>query len=382
MSRFTICCLVFASLGVGSLYAQSSGYPDCTTSSFQLSELFINAYEREDIDSARTVLDDWVYTCGLQEVTNRAVLLLKLRSNDVLEADYLAFQYRVLNEYRYRQSITAAGNQYAYEYNRPFFGFIPVGKRYDEFTAAAFRELDNIDDAEFRFLRNVYANDTTTVLGDLADPSFEGTVLRQLYDQDVEQTLSLGEGNINVFAGVWIPVNEASPLGAHPEFGFSLGGSRGRQHYDFVLGFRFLKSANPYLARRERGGSLEETDKFFGGFIGGTAGYSLLPPNGRNDLQLKVGIAGDGWDMLNETDTQDASSLFRFVVSGGLEYRRFVSTDRYVGLYARYHYGNYSGSWRIDFDVVPVSLGVIYGWNTNVMKAQKLKELDVKYRGY
>lgn len=362
MKIFLTLTLAFTSLLSASLFGQTNEdpYPDCTTSSFRLSEKFMDAYNLMDFAQARSVLETWIDVCGLQEVTNRALLLVKLRENDVLEADYLSFQYPMLKMYLERRRLGESGSNYAYEYQRPLFGFIPIGRRYDEFTAQAFEDIGLMLDTEFEFLRRVYANDTTAALVNLAEPEYAETILGALYTEEAQATKDLPETHYSIFAGAWIPLNEDSFLGTHPEIGFSIGVKRRRWNYDFILGFRFLKSANPYLASRERNGPREETDKFFGGFLGGSAGYDLLQTE-RSEIQLSVQLAGDGWDMLEETADQEASSLFRLAISPGIQYRLQLKNETYLGLYTRYHHTNYRNSERIDFEVNPLSVGIIFG---------------------
>ncbi|MEM9931715.1 MAG: hypothetical protein AAF840_18060, partial [Bacteroidota bacterium] len=342
--------LVVAGLFVAPLNGQTAPepYPDCTTSSFRLSEQFMAAYERADFTAAREILDTWTEVCGLQEVTNRAILLIKLSSNDVLDAGFLTFQYPMLKQYLGRRQLQESGNTYDYEYDRASYGFIPIGRTYDTFMAKAFRELRYLEDQEFRFLRDIYANEPTVKFSDLARPQYRATVLGQLYNQEDEAARNRPKPHYSIFAGAWIPLNEDNFVGTHPEVGFSVGLKHRRWNYDFVVAFRFLRAANTYFASRDRNGPREATDKFFGGVLGAAVGYDLLQTE-KTEVQLSLQVGADGWDMLEENDDQEASSLFRFTVSPGLQYRVKLDEQNYLGLYTRYHHVSYQDSGLIDF---------------------------------
>ncbi|WP_116125506.1 hypothetical protein [Lewinella sp. IMCC34183] len=352
---------------------------DCTTGAYVLSEAFREAYVSGDLDSARVVLQRWGELCGLREVTNRASLLMGLRSNDVFDIDYLAQQLTFLFEYRQRWQLAENGTTYAYDYNRPGYGFLPIGGAYDRFTRTAFDGLGRTGNAQFDFLARAYGTEEAPGIAELGGEEFAGTALQETFLNYRDRALSLPEAHLAGMVGLWIPLGDAALLGNHPEIGFAVGWKKGRLNYDMQILFRFLKSADTYLARRGRDGATEETDKFFGGHLGVTVGYDIWRHR-THEVQVIGGLGGDGFDALNETDDLDAASVISYAGVTGLGYRKYLTPTSYLGLSLKAHFVDYRLNGIVDFNGVPLSLTVAYGSVNNPQRQLILDQLGYPVR--
>ncbi|NJC26056.1 hypothetical protein [Neolewinella antarctica] len=346
---------------------------DCNTGSFAMSERFTAAYEGNDISLAKDIFDEWLELCGPREVTNRAFLLLSLATNDLLDVDQLSAQYYYMFQYYSRvNDVTSASN---YEYNRPFYGFIPINKDFDRFTASAFSELNFEGNPEYNYLARIYSNDPSVTFNDLQGPEFNGTTLKVLYEDKVAETVNLLEGTYSAYAALWIPNDDVNQLGPHPEIGFTVGAQKQRLSYNLLIAFRFLNAKEPYLARRDKTDPFVETKHFFGGTLGVDVGYDLLRTE-KTTVLANLGIGFDGFDNFTDEDDQDASSVGSFLVYGKLEWRHNLKNGHYLSLFTRYHQVNYGGGERVMLSASPVSVGITFGRSYNLKKDLQLRQLQ------
>ncbi|THH36523.1 hypothetical protein [Neolewinella litorea] len=382
MLHVRLCLALILFVGFGHLSAQESPAPvayDCSTGSYLLSREFQVAYDSGDLQQAREVLDRWGELCGLREITNRAMLLIGLRTNDVLDIDYLDQQFDFLMEYRQRRTLEVNEAAYYYDYNRPYYGFLPIGGEYDAFTRPAFSEISPKRNAEFDYLRRSYAAEELPELKELAGAEYAGTSLQKDFLFYRDEALAMTEGHVAAMAGAWIPLGEASLLGPHPQLGFAVGGKKRRMNYDMEVAFQFLKSSSDYLARREKGAVAESTDKFFGGRIGATVGYDLWA-SGAREVQVIGGLGFSGFDALNDTDDLQAASVLTYDLSGGVGFRRYLTPSSYLGISLRAHLVDFRLNEVVDFTGVPLSLTVAYGSVANALKQTRLAQLGYSQR--
>lgn len=186
----------------------------------------------------------------------------------------------------------------------------------------------------------------------------------------------LVEFHYGFFAGAWMPMDNLSMLGTHPEMGFLMGLQFDRFIMDFTFAIKFIKSAEEY--QFVKNDSTYTTDNFFGVTLGGDFGYRLVKTP-KSEIQLIGGIAYDNFTVVpydNETDTEsitaDALNL-----NMGFNYRYFFQGDMYLGLRLRYNALNYNSHGGSDLSGDAISLGLTFGWAGNVHKAQQLSRLGV-----
>jgi hypothetical protein len=370
--RFNFLTLFFL-FSIGSLAQDTETGYDCSTASFTYSQRFIDAYQNEGIDSAKTVYNEWVGVCGLREVTNRAYLLIALATGEIIGVKGLEQQYQFM--FLYRDRLENAENVYVYDYNRPFYGYIPIGKEYDAFTASAFDELQNDYNPDYQFLLDVYSNEAGVRFSDLLSEQYATTTLAAYYQEDFEEVTSIADGSYSIYTGLWLPNDEQAVLGPHPEIGLTGGLQKGKWSYSVLLAFKFLQSREPYLARRETSDPFEETQKFFGGTIALDLGYTVFDTD-NSDIRLSGGVGYDGFDVFNEEDGQDALSVGSLLLYGGAEYRYKLKNGTYLGLFARLSRVDYSRGGRVQIDATPLTIGISYGSVSNALKQARLKRLQ------
>ncbi len=353
----------------------------CSDVSYNSVSLFEKYYKEKDLTSASNLLSYWESKCGLTEPLFRARLLLSIHNNafsDSLLTDDVLFY--IIN-YRNRMKERALDNQYNQPIYQEYYGYVPIRKEFDTFTLEAFRELKEkypIESTEY-ILCEFYGGDDTKLFEKLQTDAYETSLLAKTYKERLSEVLDMTEYNFSVLAGAWIPTGKLNVLGTHPELGFQLGWKKRKMSYDFTAAFRFLNSANEYMARREKGEALQPTKHFFGGYIGFEVGRDIYKYKSQ-EIQIIAGAAFDGFTALKEDKKADleSASANSYNFNVGIGYRYYTKKDMYLGVRIKYNIVDYKLTNVIDFTGNPISLQLIIGWLSNVEKKEKLKMLGYK----
>ncbi len=361
---------------IGKTQSIGSDNYDCPTSSYVNSEKFITYYLNENLDSAQFVINDWVEKCGYREVVIRAQTLLDFRKDDRTEINSNSFFSLI--EFIHRDTISGIRTKYFYEYNRPYYSYIPISESYDKFTKVAFDKLPNQKSNELELVRKVYSGNYQNFFEDLKSPDLNGSSLQKSYNNYINDNIKLTEGHYSIFTGMWIPISE-STLGSHPEIGFQLGMKKRKWNYDLTILFRFLKSKNEYQVLRKQTNQFEPTNLFFGGYMGIETGYDIIQHK-KHEIQIVGGIGFDGFDALKQSGELNAVSTFSYNLNFGAKWRKYINSNSYFGLGIRYNIIDYSIRNKVNFNEYPISINVIYGFVSNRIKSQNLNQVGYKLR--
>jgi hypothetical protein len=162
-----------------------------------------------------------------------------------------------------------------------------------------------------------------------------------------------------------MPTGDLTVVGNHPSIGFQLGGRDVYNQLDLTIQFRFLKSANTYLVRRNN--ILYESSSFFGGYIG--MDYTRYLVSRQNfDFGVLAGMGFDGFDLFSSNNNNQhlrPLSVGSFNANTGLRYNYFLSPTFYIGLQGRYNWINYNNTGGTSFSGNALSFDLIFGSNAS-----------------
>lgn len=167
--------------------------------------------------------------------------------------------------------------------------------------------------------------------------------------------------NIGIITGIWIPTGKIEILGAHPQFGFFMGGKRCRFEYSLSVLGRFLAAADEYTVKYE--GVLYDTTGYFGWYLGMDFGYEIFYRK-RNGFLL---LAGVGWDAfrseyIEEEEIPVIRNSFNF--NSGVGYRfyyREMESMSYIEVDFKYNFIDYNNPGGTDLAGNAVSVLFIWG---------------------
>jgi hypothetical protein len=358
---------------------------DCSDVSINSSQLFIKYVTENKNDSAKALIQYWQGKCGLREPIYRSRILLALKErnfNDSLVTEkVLWYFFNYLN----RKDLIKNKNYYSYDDNRSYYGFIPPGEDFDNFTLKMASDLKSTyqpGSYESLFC-DFYSGSGDTIFSKLQTDKYVSTVLGEQYNKTVEENLETSELHASLIAGTWIPTGGIKKLGVHPELGFQIGSKKNKMSYDLTMVLRFLNTPEYYYARREGLHSTPElTNYFFGGYVGFDCGRDLYSRNG-NEISFLAGAGYDGFDTFrSKTDSEDekTGSVGSFNLNFGVGYRYYYSNTSYFGFRLKYNMVNYANSDVIDFNGNPVTVQFVFGGLLNIVKKQNLKMLKYKWR--
>ena len=167
--------------------------------------------------------------------------------------------------------------------------------------------------------------------------------------------------NVGIITGIWIPTGKIETLGAHPQFGFFMGGKRCRFEYSLSVLGRFLPTANEFTVKHE--GVLYDTTKYFGWYLGVDIGYEIFYRKGNGILLL----AGMGWDafrseFIEEEETPVIRNSFNF--NSGVGYRYYYREKEsmsYIEVDFKYNFLDFKNPGGTDLSGNAVSIFFIWG---------------------
>lgn len=353
---------------------------DCSDIALTSAKLFERYYLVGQLDSAQQVIDYWTDKCGMREPILRGKVLLALSNktfdDSILTNEYL---YYVFN-YQNRMDLFKKSDFTTYDYYKPYFGFIPLGQDYDQFTIEAARYLSNeyLDNSFEYLLCEFYSSNSDTILTKIQNEKYKDYGFYTEYQNEVNKYAKKSDFHVAWITGLWIPTGKLQTLGTHPEFGLILGGKTKKISYDLVMSFRVGKSKNSYSVKISND-SVVQSDYYLGGYFGCDLGYDLFYKSG-HDFQILGGIGWDGFDAIEgdvDNDIQGVS-LGALNLNAGLGYRYFLTNSFYLGLRTKYNFVDYSSSGKVDLKGNTISIQFIIGGLGNAMKYNHLDALEYK----
>ena len=355
----------------------------CSDVSYKSTKLFEEYYQNNDIDLAKKLLNYWEEKCEVSEPLLRAKILIAIHENRFFEGLLTDNGIIYILKYKDRMKIIEENQQKFYEYYQDYYDFVPVGKDFDTFTRKAFAELKKNFSSETTeyLLCDFYGGNDKDIFEKLQTNTYESSFLAKEYKARVNHYLELPEFHMSLLTGAWIPTGSLSVLGTHPELGFQMGWKKKKMNYDMVMSFRFLKSANEYMARRDKLEPFIPTKHFFSGHIGMEIGREIYA-KGKNEIQIVGGLAFDGFDALKEDKKAGLknASASSYNFNFGIAYRYYFKNNTYLGLRVKYNIVDYTLSKVVDFTGNPISLQLSIGWLENLIRKDALKSLEFKNR--
>jgi hypothetical protein len=357
---------------------------DCADIAHNCSLFFLKYMSVNEIDSAKHLLNYWESKCGMREPIFRAKILLALQTGELNDALWTETPLNQIFNYQSRRDIVTSVRYFMYDNYKSFYGYIPPGEEFDNFTLQWALELKtyfNSESIEF-IMAEFYSDDYEAILSKIQSKTLEDCLLSKKYYEVVHEYRILPEFHLSFLAGMWIPTGALTMIGVHPDLGIQMGWKKKRINYDFTLSIKFANAPKVYNARRDtKSDEWESTDHFFGGYIGFEVGGDILSRK-RNEIQAIGGIGYDGFDVLKENKEENlkASSTSSFNINFGLAYRFYVKNNLYLGLRVKYNIVDYTLNKVIDFSGNPITVHFSIGMLKNATKDANLKALGYSLR--
>jgi hypothetical protein len=328
------------------------------------------------------LLDYWERKCGDREPIFRSKILLSLIERNFSELLLNVNTIDYLRNYKTRLQLFKSRDFASYEYDKPYFGFVPIGGEFDLFTqelAAEVKRTYAPESVEY-LLAEFYSGDGESFFSKLQSTQYQGTVLQNRYNYAVDKYLNYPEMHLSLIAGIWIPTGDIKILGNHPDVGFQVGSKRNKWSYDFTCSFKWGDTPTPYWARRTKSTNNRElTREFFGGYLGFDVGRDVFKKRG-HEIQALMGLGYDGFDVFEENSGMPVESVGSYNLNFGLEYRYYFSSSFYIGLRGKYNVVDYRLNHVIDFTGNPITIHLAIGGLQNVFKTNNLNFLGYKGR--
>lgn len=356
----------------------------CSDIAYSSSIAFTGFMKTLQYDSAKQVLQYWESKCGLKEPVFRAGVMLALATAEDVDSLLNSESLFFLRSFAYRYQMIKSRDFSSYDYNQPYFGFVPIGQELDSFTIDFFNNeyLKHKPGTTAFLLSEVYSGHADSLYSSLQSEEYSETALAREYYKLVNRYLNKPETNMALVAGVWIPTGGITRLGTHPDVGAQLGAKYRKVNIDLTVMFKFLRSQNPYYATRVRSDqSVVLTDKFFGGYLGIDGGYDIWR-NKNQEVHALFGAGVDGFDAI-EADTirqLKAESTWTYNFNFGVGYRLYINNSAYIGLRAKYNIVDYSLRGVVDFTGNPITIQFLIGGLFNRVKRNGLESLHYKWR--
>lgn len=352
---------------------------DCPTGSYIHSHLFEKLILENKIDSASIILESWNRLCGEREVTVRAFILLQLIKEPYMIPILPENMLLYLDQYKLRINTPEEAKHLRYEYNLPYYSYIPINENFDKFTKKSFSNLKPIDDKDLKFIVETYSGKNPDIFSNEVVDSMPTNGIFTQYAAELVKIKKMSEGHTALLGGAWIPLNKGTTLGIHPEIGFQAGFKKSKFNYDFSLLIRFLKSKEEYIALRKQTGLKETSKNFFGGFVGLDFGYDIYAKKS-NEVQLIAGAGFDGFDALKESGDLKSASIASYNFNFGISYRKYLHSNNYVGIKVKFNIIDYTLNKVVSFNESPVSISITCGIVKNYYKNYLLKKTNYKLR--
>jgi hypothetical protein len=343
---------------------------------------YVKFMQDNEIDSVKVLLKEWEETCGLNEPVYRAKIILALKTEEFNDSLWAEKPFDFIFNYQSRMDIIQFIQYNRYLENRSYYGYVPVGERFDNYTRRLAEVLKDYYDEESveYLLAEFYSEDYEIILSRIHYEHFENTLLKTKYYELLNKSLKMPEFHFAFLTGLWIPTGALNIVGLHPEIAVSIGCKRKKMNFDLIVAMKFIKSSKEYLARRDKkSDKWEETNRFLGGYIGFEVGGDVFVRN-RHEIQAIGGIGYDGFYVLSEKGEVSYDDYYRnynsnvatssYNINFGVSYRYYFSSHAYVGLRVKYNIVDYSLNKVTDFTgnpiVVQISVGLVKSSNRDI----------------
>ena len=352
-------------------------YLSCPDIYQNIQHLIPEFYKKGSIDTLNAILNYWSENCGTSEKLTRCKILLAIDQGNLRENTYDTNILNYLIGYKNGNSINYGYGSLNNYNNWNYRNLQP--DTLDKFTvqlAKSLLERNQLNPIETFFLR-IYSNDFENTFAMIRNEAFNGTVLQELYYNEVHKIENGITGHGDYILGAWIPQDNLKLIGSHLFLGLRGGFKYKRLMTDATIGFRFGKSANIYQVHVND--SIWDTDHFFGGYIGLDLGFELIKFK-TCEFDLIGGIAFDGFDALQIEETKINTDISKSInslnLNVGLGYKHFFNSWNYIGIDFKYNFINYKNPRGTDLSGNAFTINLIYGFNGNKYNGNRLKDID------
>lgn len=328
----------------------------CEDVSENCATLFVQYYKAGNMDSVAFVMDYWEGKCGNTEQIQRARILFAIDRKQYRDAVLKPEILEKVLDYKEKANIK----------NR---------NEFDIFTQQLADSIINrysksgISYAWCEF----YGKNPDRLLKRIQNHEFDDSTLAQEYFTEVKKLQIHSSFNMAVFVGTWIPLKKLSEFGAHPEIGYSVGGSTAIFNFDAIVGYRFLHTSNntniQYIDTPVK------TDRFSGYFLGIDIGVSVLRKR-KNELLC---VGGFGYENFNLVRNKEIPAIESNYWNLGISYRYYFQYNTYLGIQLKYNMMNYLSGSVFNTRGNVFLTRVFFGWMNGGKKMNKLSRLQYDY---
>ncbi len=354
----------------------------CEEQSWANSDLFVEYWNDNKLDSARILLNYWEDQCGYTEPVMRAFLILDLYENNFAWLNYFggynlsyyyvkAYKERAQNIKRLRE-LTEDSPEL--RDNNLFFDYIPLDRSFDSLTSKIAQELVSQYDStstEWLFCK-LYSDLDFDIYKHLKDNNNSDLEINRESNYLINQVLAEGEVQTSLITGIWIPTGQLSKLGKHAELGFAIGGQSYEWGLQFTFLLRFAELSNNYLAS---GPDVRyDISNYVGGYVGLDFARSVIVTKSQG-VAIVAGLGYDGFGATveEEEDVQVTESSFN--INFGLRYRFHYDLDSFLGIAFKYNLMSYNLPEYTGIRGNSISIQLEWGGLFNSFKYDVLKTL-------
>ena len=339
---------------------------NCTDITPNSSFLFSHYIENNQIDSAKLILDYWKGKCGNTEPVFRANVLFNLAQGKSLDTVIDSFTIRNILIFIDRRASLKALSYSNYDYNKPYFGYLPFFSRFDQLTTQIAGEKINTfnkESIEYLFCE-LYADINDSIFNKLQENKYQNTSLAKEY-KDVINDIKLNSNfNMSLSLGAWIPTGSMKKIGVQPIFSFGVGVDMKKMSYILNFDIKGDKSNVYYMAKREDTGLMDSTNHFSGLYCGFEVGRIIYQTK-KSEIRAQLGLGFDGFDAFEDKDkngnVNNITSIWSYNFNLGINYRFYIGDRYYIGAVAKYHIVDYRIGNIVNFSSNPISLQLTFG---------------------
>lgn len=348
-----------------------------------ISQIFKN---KSNVDSVKKILDRMEYYCSTSEPVFRLRILTDIEQNIQLEGKFTNITFTYVINYLNRNKFIGKHDsirKHEFELNEAYYGFIPIGSGFDDYTMTKAEELSTRTDLDIydSLMIALYSGDAELFVTMLKGDGSKNTTIQDVYKETIQSFKRMPEGNISLGAGLWIPIGNLSLLGPHPLAKLELGIHGKRLSSDISIHCRFTESKSEYIV--DSLSLLIDTlssNRHFSLYLGFEPGFNIIN-NSRFEFSIVTGLGLDvlkafyPQDYPEGTKKKDAKpisfSAINFNV--GLVYRIKNARGGYWAFAARYEFLNYENKRGTDLSGDAISFSISRGLFENAYKKQNLE---------
>lgn len=344
-------------------------YETTYKSQLVLPELYASGFT----DSLKSRVEIWRSITDESDLHKHALILLELQEGKMQPKSYPNLWIQLS---MYKEGTQGGGAYFQY---RDYYTieWPKVEKEYYTFLKSWAQDLlekgISKNEMEIDILR-FYAGQSDVFLSKLKKEKYKDTPIQLSYTKALAK-LKYYEGlYFAVYGGTWVPTNNLSRLGVHPEIGIKVGYFVNRFSFDLLFGLRFLDAPEDY--RVLKNDSIYESDQHTGIQVGGQMSYTLIKGI-KNQFDVTSGLAYDQINMISGDQEAgiDPVTIRSLNINIGLEYRYYYNIKNYFALNCSYNFLSYENNINDNLFGNAVSLRLIWGFTEGHTRKNALQRM-------